>query len=42
MGEKKDDRKTDEIPVPVWVHTLRKRMKELKESGFLQEVMRRD
>jgi len=37
-----DENAVNDIPVPVWVHTLRKRMKELKESGFLQEVMRRD
>ena len=36
------DGTSDEVPVPAWVHTLRKRMEELEESGKLEEILRSD
>ena len=43
MGtDNKNDKEQDEIPLPCWVYTLRKRMKELEERGFLEEIRNAD
>ena len=36
------DGERNDIPDPCWIKTLRKRWKELEESGFLEEVSHRD
>ena len=42
MAKSKDRNDIDEIDaqLPGWVHTLRRRLKELEDSGKLEELLR--
>ena len=42
MNTTSNGEECNDIPVPCWVKTLRKRWKELEESGFLEDVVHRD